>query len=91
VTPETRNQRAQDPQEGEGCPFCLAAETNPYTGRHNLSCHGCRVRFTSNRPRVQRDEIFAAITDPALRDQFRADCVAEWRRREVLKSERPLQ
>jgi hypothetical protein len=91
---EACNPLAQDPPTGEGCPHCLAGETNPYWGgfqQHPEPCRGCAVRFTSLRPRDQRDLIFSAITDPATRDQFRADCVAEYRRREVLKAERPLQ
>ena len=76
------------------CPECAAAVTNPYWATYRQDpdrCIGCAVRFTSLQPRARRDLILDAITDPSIREQFRLDCVAEYRRREALKAERPLQ
>ena len=77
--------------EQSTCPACVAADTNPYAGQYLGDCLRCAMRYTSQQPRAFREKVFAAITDPQEREQFRLDCIAEYRRREALKVDRPLQ
>lgn len=73
------------------CLACEAAATNPFYGQFIDGCIGCSIRYMSQEPRARRDLILNGITDPAVRERFHADIVAEYRRREALKAGRPLQ
>lgn len=76
---------------GPSCQACIAAQTNPYAGQFINGCIGCSIRFTSQLPRSRRALILDKIVNPQVRERFHADCVAEYRRREALKAERPMQ
>lgn len=66
------------------CPDCESAIKDPDHGIYRRDCRRCEVRMMSHAPRFIREQFYASIPE-AEREQFRADVLGEYTRRQAVR------